>query len=204
MRQVPGWTRPTSREHAPNVGCWTTADSHNEAGPMALDAGDGAPHDWLMTPTPSELLSRTWFAADMPVDVCERMAAIGDDQRLSQRNDRRPGRRTVPISRSRPERSDRPPPGLPGRRRADDHHGRRGRRVRLVGPPAGLGRDLDRRHPRPDPSCCSSASGWLRRLPPDCDLAAVVHQRVLLAVARRLQATRLQLLDVYRAGHEPW
>ena len=43
-----------------------------------------------------------------------------------------------------------------------------------------------------------------RTLAADCDLAAAVHQRVLLAVVRRLQATRLQLLDVYLAGHEPW
>jgi CRP-like cAMP-binding protein len=39
----------------------------------------------------------------------------------------------------------------------------------------------------------------------DKELAAAVYQRVLEAVARRLIATRHQLLDVYRAaGHEPW
>jgi CRP/FNR family transcriptional regulator, cyclic AMP receptor protein len=38
----------------------------------------------------------------------------------------------------------------------------------------------------------------------DCDFAAALYRLVLLAVARRLQATRLQLLDLYRAEGEPW
>jgi CRP-like cAMP-binding protein len=38
----------------------------------------------------------------------------------------------------------------------------------------------------------------------DPRLAAAVYERVLSAVARRLQWTRLQLLDLYRAGSEPW
>lgn len=38
----------------------------------------------------------------------------------------------------------------------------------------------------------------------DCDLAAVVYQRVLVAVARRMSATRVQLLDLYRSASEPW
>jgi CRP/FNR family transcriptional regulator, cyclic AMP receptor protein len=38
----------------------------------------------------------------------------------------------------------------------------------------------------------------------DCELAAAVYRRVLAAVARRLQVTRFQLLDLYRAGAEPW
>jgi CRP-like cAMP-binding protein len=38
----------------------------------------------------------------------------------------------------------------------------------------------------------------------DCDLAAAIYRRLLTSVARRLVATRLQLLDVYRAGGEPW
>ena len=38
----------------------------------------------------------------------------------------------------------------------------------------------------------------------DCELAEAVTRRVLMAVARRLQATRLQLLDVYRPEREPW
>jgi CRP-like cAMP-binding protein len=35
-------------------------------------------------------------------------------------------------------------------------------------------------------------------------VAAAVYERVLSAVARRLQSTRMQLLDLYRAGDEPW
>ena len=38
----------------------------------------------------------------------------------------------------------------------------------------------------------------------DCTLAEAVTRRILQAVARRLQATRLQLLDVYRPEREPW
>lgn len=35
-------------------------------------------------------------------------------------------------------------------------------------------------------------------------LAAVVYRQLLACVARRLAATRLQLLDLYRASVEPW
>jgi CRP-like cAMP-binding protein len=38
----------------------------------------------------------------------------------------------------------------------------------------------------------------------DPALAAAVYERLLGAVARRLVATRLQLLDLYRPGAEPW
>jgi CRP/FNR family transcriptional regulator, cyclic AMP receptor protein len=38
----------------------------------------------------------------------------------------------------------------------------------------------------------------------DCELAAAVYQRLLVAVVRRLTATRIQLLDLYRPGNEPW
>jgi len=38
----------------------------------------------------------------------------------------------------------------------------------------------------------------------DPELAAVVYQRVLVAVARRLSATRVQLLDLYRSAVVPW
>jgi CRP/FNR family transcriptional regulator, cyclic AMP receptor protein len=38
----------------------------------------------------------------------------------------------------------------------------------------------------------------------DCDLAAAVYRRLLVSVSRRLSATRVQLLDLYRAGLEPW
>lgn len=38
----------------------------------------------------------------------------------------------------------------------------------------------------------------------DCELAAAVYQRLLVSVARRLTATRVQLLDLYRPAIEPW
>jgi CRP/FNR family cyclic AMP-dependent transcriptional regulator len=38
----------------------------------------------------------------------------------------------------------------------------------------------------------------------DCELAAAVYQRLLMTVARRLTATRVQLLDLYRPGTDPW
>jgi CRP/FNR family cyclic AMP-dependent transcriptional regulator len=38
----------------------------------------------------------------------------------------------------------------------------------------------------------------------DCALAAALYERLLGAVARRLVATRLQLLDLYRPVAEPW
>jgi CRP-like cAMP-binding protein len=38
----------------------------------------------------------------------------------------------------------------------------------------------------------------------DRELAAAVYQRLLVSVARRLTATRVQLLDLYRSGIEPW
>lgn len=38
----------------------------------------------------------------------------------------------------------------------------------------------------------------------DAELAAAVHRRVLVALARRLQATRVQLLDLYASTYDPW
>lgn len=38
----------------------------------------------------------------------------------------------------------------------------------------------------------------------DGDLAAAVYPRLLAGVVRRLGATRTQLLDLYRAGSQPW
>jgi CRP-like cAMP-binding protein len=38
----------------------------------------------------------------------------------------------------------------------------------------------------------------------DCDLASALYHRLLISVVRRLGATRVQLLDLYRAGSEPW
>jgi cAMP-binding proteins - catabolite gene activator and regulatory subunit of cAMP-dependent protein kinases len=171
---------------------------------MALDAGDGSPQDWLVTPTPSELLSQTWFAADMPADVCERMAAIGEVKDY-------PGGTTVVQE------------GAPCQSLGVVLSGRIALRLSLPG----VGERTVITVDEGDlygwsallPASIATATGvtlvptrvllfereqLARILAADCDLAAAVYQRVLLAVVRRLQATRLQLLDVYGAGHEPW
>lgn len=157
-----------------------------------------------MTTTPSALLSRTWFAADMPADVCRRMAAIGEITDY-------PGGAIVVQE------------GVPCRSLGVVLSGRIA--LRLAVPGAG-----ERTIITVDEG---DVFGWSALLPAsvatstgvtlvptqvllfererlaaalaaDTDLAAVVYQRVLLAMARRLQATRLQLLDLYRAGSEPW
>jgi CRP-like cAMP-binding protein len=43
-----------------------------------------------------------------------------------------------------------------------------------------------------------------RALASDSDLAAAIYGRLLVCVARRLTATRVQLLDLYRPGNQPW
>lgn len=157
-----------------------------------------------MTATPSELLSRTWFAADMPADVCRRMAAIGEVADY-------PGGAIVVQE------------GVPCRSMGVVLRGRIA--LRLAVPGVG-----DRTIITVDEG---DVFGWSALLPAsvatstgvtlvptqvlsfererlaaalaaDCELAAVVYPHVLLAMARRLEATRLQLLDLYRAGSDPW
>ena len=38
----------------------------------------------------------------------------------------------------------------------------------------------------------------------DCELASALYLRLIVGVSRRLSATRVQLLDLYRAGASPW
>ena len=171
---------------------------------MALDAGDGRLHDWSMTPTPSELLSQAWFAADMPVDVCQRMAAIGEVK------DYPSG--TIVVQE-----------GAPCLFLGVVLSGRIALRLALPGAGERTIITVDE----------GDVFGWSALLPAsvatstavtlvptrvllfereqlattlaaDCDLAAAVYPRVLLAVARRLEATQLQLLDLYHAAPEPW
>jgi len=48
-------------------------------------------------------------------------------------------------------------------------------------------------------------AGRLRAaLATDRELAAAIYERLFASVVRRLSATRLQLLDLYRPGLEPW
>ena len=157
-----------------------------------------------MTPTTSDLLGQTWFAADMPADVCQRLAAIGEVKDY-------PAGEIVLHE------------GAPCRALGVVLSGRIALRVALPGAGERTIITVDD----------GDVFGWSALLPAfvatstgvtlvptsavlferdqlvatlaaDCDLASAVYPRVLVAVARRLAATRLQLLDVYRAGTEPW
>jgi CRP/FNR family cyclic AMP-dependent transcriptional regulator len=157
-----------------------------------------------MTATPSTLLSRTWFAADMPPDVCRRMAAIGAVHEYPVGS--------IVIQEGEPCREF----GvvLSGRIALQLAVPGVGERTLITvdeGDVFGWSALL--------PSAVASATGitlaptrvllfererLAASMAADCELAAAVHQRVLLAVARRLQATRVQLLDLYSPGDEPW
>jgi CRP/FNR family cyclic AMP-dependent transcriptional regulator len=157
-----------------------------------------------MKATPGVLLSQTWFAANMPPDVTERMAAIGEVIDY-------PGGAVVVQE------------GEPCRSLGVVLSGRIA--LRLAVPGAG-----ERTIITVDegdvfgwsallPAAIATSTGvtlvptqvlsfererLAAALAADCELAAVVYPHVLLAMARRLQATRLQLLDLYRAGSDPW
>ena len=80
-----------------------------------------------------------------------------------------------------------------------------GRRLRLVRGPAAGRRHRQRGRDRADPGGAvrrRSACGPPSR--PTRELAAAIYHRLLASVVRRLGATRTQLLDLYRAGNEPW
>jgi CRP/FNR family transcriptional regulator, cyclic AMP receptor protein len=157
-----------------------------------------------MTPTPRALLSQTWFAADMPADVCERMAAIGEVKDY-------PAGTTVVQE------------GEPCRSLGVILGGRIALRLALPG----IGEQTILTIDEGDlfgwsallPEAIATSTGvtlvptnalvferdeLMATMARDCDMAAAVYARVLVAVTRRLQATRLQLLDVYKAGNEPW
>ncbi len=171
---------------------------------MALDAGYGPSQDWLMTQPLCALLTQTWFAADMPADVCQRLAAIGEI-------------REYPVGTTVLQE------GTPCLSLAVVLSGRIALRLALPGVGDETILTVDE----------GDVFGWSALLPDwlatstcvtiapttvlqfereqltamlatDCDLAAAIYPRLLVAVARRLEATRLQLLDLYRAGHEPW
>jgi CRP/FNR family transcriptional regulator, cyclic AMP receptor protein len=183
----------------------TTADRHVPKGPLALVARAGDRHDVAMeTSSLASQLARTWFAADLPVDVCLRMADIGEIRDYSA---------GVTVLQE----------GVPCEALGVVLSGRIA--LRLAVPGVG-----DRTIITIDDG---DLFGWSALLPEsaatstgvtiaptramvfererltaalalDCEVAAAIYSRVLVAVARRLAATRLQLLDVYRAGQEPW
>ncbi len=171
---------------------------------MALDAATGARHDGSMTQTTSALLGQTWFAADMPADVCQRLAAIGEVVDY-------PAGATVLEE------------GAPTRALGVVLSGRIALRVALPGAGERTIITVDDGDLfgwsalLPEPVATSTGvtlvptsamlferEQLIATLEAECDLAAAVYPHVLIAVARRLASTRLQLLDVYRAGAEPW
>jgi CRP-like cAMP-binding protein len=157
-----------------------------------------------MTTTLCALLTQTWFAADMPPDICQRMADIGELKDY-------PAGATVLQE------------GIPCRALGVVLSGRIALRLAIPGvgdrtiitvddgdlfgwsallPDAGAtstGVTLV-----PTRALLFEREQLAAALAADPVLAAAIYPRVLVAVARRLAATRLQLLDVYRAGQEPW
>ncbi len=182
-----------------------TAMRHVRAGPSAL-AGRWRPgNDWSMkTTTLTELLGDTWFGADLSVRTRARLAAVG---------------RVVDL----PDGAIVVQEGLPCEDMGIVVRGRIALRVEVPGA-------HDRTILTVEPG---DVFGWSAVMPPgiststcvavgptevalfngvdlrlalaiDDELASVVYQRLLACVIRRLLATRVQLLDLYRPGNEPW
>lgn len=150
------------------------------------------------------LLRGTWFAADIPIEVGRRLSELGvvEDYAAGQ----------VVVRE-----------GLPCRALGIVLHGRIALRLTVPGIGDRTILTIDEGDVfgwsalLPDAVATSTGVALLpsraivfpsERLVPamasDCALAAAVHERVLAAVARRLSATRLQLLDLYGSGVEPW
>jgi CRP/FNR family cyclic AMP-dependent transcriptional regulator len=172
---------------------------------MALAVPTDPNHDWSMDgPALTTLLGESWFGADVRDDTRSRLAALG---------------RMVDI----PEGSIVVQEGTPCQAMGVVISGRIALRLRLPGGPDRTILTVD----------AGDVFGWSAVLPPaiatstgvavvpsrailfdgaelrtalanDCELAAMVYQRLLVRVVRRLTATRVQLLDLYRPGSEPW
>lgn len=152
----------------------------------------------------SSLLGESWFGASLSVDTCARLAALG---------------RVVDL----PEGFAVVQEGAPCQDMGLVVSGRIALRLSLPG-------ELDRTILTLE---TGDVFGWSALLPPaiatstgvaiapsqailfngdrlrtalavDCELAAAIYQRLLASVARRLVATRVQLLDLYRPSPEPW
>ena len=157
-----------------------------------------------MTDSLCALLTQTWFAADMPEDICERLSSIGQIKEY-------PTGAAVVTE------------GATCRELGVILHGRIALRLALPGVGEQTILTIDD----------GDLFGWSALLPESIatstgvtlvptsalvfdreplaalmsaspEIAAAIYPRVLVAVTRRLQATRTQLLDLYRPGHEPW
>jgi CRP/FNR family transcriptional regulator, cyclic AMP receptor protein len=181
------------------------SECHLGAGQMALPARRHRAHPSLMgTAALSTLLAETWFAASLSADTRARLAALG---------------RVVDL----PEGLAVVQEGAPCQDMGLVVSGRIALRLSLPG-------ELHRTILTLE---AGDVFGWSAVLPPaiatstgiaiapsrailfdgdrlrkalavDCELAAAIYQRLLASVARRLVATRVQLLDLYRSSTEPW
>jgi CRP/FNR family cyclic AMP-dependent transcriptional regulator len=157
-----------------------------------------------MTQSLCALLTQTWFAADMPEDICERLSAIGEVKEYPT------GTAVVQE-------------GTACRELGVILHGRIALRLTLPGVgeqtmltiddgdlfgwsallpesiATSTGVTLE-----PTTALVFASEPLANLLATDCEIASAIYPRVLVAVTRRLQATRTQLLDLYRPGHEPW
>jgi CRP-like cAMP-binding protein len=168
-------------------------------------AVSAARDDWLVqTLALSALLGDTWFGAGLPVDARARLEAVGSIE------DVREG--TILIREGRPcDALGVLVAGRIGIRLALP--GLEDRRVLTIEPGDIFGWSAVVPPSIATSTCVATAPSRIIRfegvalraaLATDCELAAVVYERVLVAVARRLSATRMQLLDVYRSAVEPW
>lgn len=170
---------------------------------MALDATPWHRHDQPMSTSKRVLLSQTRFASDMPPDVCRRLAAVAEvadlpvGAQVVREGELCPALGVV-IEGRIALRLNVPGIGLQTIMTLDEGD-LFGWSAILPGSPA--------------TSTCTTlvptrALLFERErlnatLADDCELASAVYQRVLRAAARRLSATRTQLLDLYRVGQRP-
>jgi CRP/FNR family cyclic AMP-dependent transcriptional regulator len=172
---------------------------------MALVSAQGPPEDGAMaTPSVAQVLDATWFASDLPAAARERLAALG---RLAEVPEGGFGVREGTICQSL---------GVVGSGRIALRLALPGGQERTIltveaGDVFGWSAVL----PQPTATATGVAvlpstvvlvdAGRLRAaLATDCELAAAIYERLFASVVRRLSATRLQLLDLYRPGLEPW
>ena len=172
---------------------------------MALDGHAVRRHDsGMSTDDLPAILKASWFAADLSAEACDRLAALGTLTSFAE------GQVLVHE-------------GATCTTLGVVVDGRIALRIRL---PGGQDRTILTVEP-------GDVFGWSAILPPsvatstgiavvptravmfdgarlreafatDCDLAAAIYSRLLVTVARRLVATRTQLLDLYGTGAEAW
>jgi CRP-like cAMP-binding protein len=171
---------------------------------MALARAQRGLEDGFVTSALSDALRGTWFAAELPPRAREALLDIAEPRRYATGE-------TAIVE------------GIPCRSLGVVVEGRLSLRLRLPGGesrailtvepgdlfgwsallPASLGTSTAVAV-QPTFAILFDGLRLLAALERDADLAAAVYQRVLVALARRLGATRTQLLDLYAASYDPW